>query len=403
MLVLLVNTFREWLDTYNWLGPLRLIDYVEFRAVIAILLSFALVVLAGPRTIRWLLKQKIGDNPEFDHADLNILMKQKSNTPTMGGVLIVGAIFISTMLLANLKSFYVLMAMICLFWMFVIGAVDDWLKLTTAKRAPGSRHGLYSWEKLLFQVGLGVLLGIFAYDHGAEKFTVDLPERAMALAMNLPFLKSWVFEGGSWMPAAHVYAMEMPRWVYVLVAVLVIAGSSNAVNLTDGMDGLASGVMGIVAFAFMILCIIAGYTDGNYILARELLVPHIPFADELAIVAGAMVGACVGFLWFNCNPAQVFMGDSGSLALGGLIGFIAVVIRQEVLLLIIGGIFFFEMFSVIVQVGYFKLTGGKRVFRCAPIHHHFHLEGWTEQQVVVRFWLISVMLVALALATIRLR
>lgn len=403
MLYLLVQRLESVIASHGWLGPLRLFDYVEFRAVIAMLLSCALVLLAGPKTIRWLLKQKIGDHPEFDHADLNQLMRQKANTPTMGGVLIVGAIVVVTLLLADLHSYYVVMALVCVIGMFFIGAADDWLKLTTARRLPGSRHGLYSWEKLLFQIGLATVLGVFAYHHGASKFTMELPETVMSLSINLPFLKSWVFENGQWVPAPHVVALELPRWLFVLIAVLFIAGTSNAVNLTDGMDGLAGGVMGIVAFAFMILCFIAGYTAGNYVMAKQLLVPYIPFADELAVVAGAMVGACVGFLWFNCNPAQVFMGDSGSLALGGLIGFIAVVIRQEILLLLIGGIFFLELASVVLQVGYFKISGGKRIFRCAPIHHHFHLGGWTEQQVVVRFWLISVMLVALALATIRLR
>jgi len=197
-------------------------------------------------------------------------------------------------------------------------------------------------------------------------------------------------------------------WAFVGIAVIVIAGSSNAVNITDGMDGLVSGIMSIVAFALVILCVIAGFRRelpglGEVVLAQYLLVPYIPFSDELAIVAGAMVGACLAFLWFNCSPAQVFMGDSGSLPLGGLMGFIAVVIRQEFLLVIIAGVFVMEAMSVILQVGYFKITGGKRIFRCAPIHHHFHLQGWTEQQVVVRFWLLSALCAAIALATIKLR
>jgi phospho-N-acetylmuramoyl-pentapeptide-transferase len=180
---------------------------------------------------------------------------------------------------------------------------------------------------------------------------------------------------------------------------MVIAGSSNAVNLTDGMDGLAGGIMGIVGFAFLVLALIAG--DEYY--AKRLLVPYIPNSQELAIVAGAMAGSCLAFLWFNCHPAQVFMGDTGSLPLGGLIGFIAVVIRQEFLLIIIGGVFVVEASSVLMQVGYFKLSKGKRIFKCAPIHHHFHLLGWTEQQVVVRFWLVSALLAAVALATIKIR
>ncbi|MEM9420671.1 MAG: phospho-N-acetylmuramoyl-pentapeptide-transferase, partial [Planctomycetota bacterium] len=194
-----------------------------------------------------------------------------------------------------------------------------------------------------------------------------------------------------------------PPALYVIIAVMVMVFSSNAVNLTDGMDGLASGIMVIVAFAMLVLCLIAGYAHEDFVLAKYLLVPHIPLSDELAVVAAAMVGACLGFLWFNCNPAQVFMGDTGSLPLGGLLGFIAVVIRQEFLLFVIGGVFVMEAVSVMLQVGYFKLTKGRRIFKCAPIHHHFHLEGWTEQQVVIRFWLITVLLAAIALATVKIR
>jgi phospho-N-acetylmuramoyl-pentapeptide-transferase len=184
---------------------------------------------------------------------------------------------------------------------------------------------------------------------------------------------------------------------------MVIAGSSNAVNLTDGMDGLASGTVTIASMAMLMLALIAGFDRNEFILAKYLLVPYIPFSEELAVVAGGMVGACLGFLWFNCWPAQVFMGDTGSLPLGGLLGYIAVVIRQEFLLVIIGGIFVAEALSVLIQISYFKYTKGKRLFRCAPIHHHFHLAGWAEQQVVVRFWLIGAILAAIGLLTIKLR
>lgn len=404
MLYLLYELVSGVIDD-NWLlSPLNLFRWVEFRAVLAIILSFTLVLAFGKRVIRWLLKQKIGDNPEFYNKDLNQLMKQKANTPTMGGVLIVGSIFITVVLLANLSSFYVVLALVCMLWLHVVGLFDDWLKLTSARRKPGSREGLYSWEKLLFQVGLALLLGIFTYFWGVQKFYqgVESPELLqMSRALNLPFLKSWIMVEGTWQPSPSLIVLG--SWVFVGLTIIVVTGASNAVNLTDGMDGLAGGVMVIVAFAFMVLALIAGYDHEGFVLAKYLLVPHIPFSDELAIVAGAMMGACLGFLWFNCNPAQVFMGDSGSLALGGLIGFIAIVIRQEFLLVIIGGIFVMEALSVIVQVGYFKATKGKRIFKCAPIHHHFHLSGWTEQQVVVRFWLITALLAAVALATIKVR
>lgn len=370
------------------------------------ILSFAVVVFFGKRVIHWLMGQKIGDNPEFYNKDINELMKSKANTPTMGGIMIVGAIVFVTLLLADISrqhGFYVWMGLICLVGMAGIGMADDWLKLTTARRKPGSRDGLRSWEKLMFQLGLAVLLGIFIYHHGGSKFADFKDFAEMSRSLNLPGLKTWVFDASSrqWMPSPGL--IILPGVLFVWLAVMFIAGTSNAVNLTDGMDGLAAGITLIVSFAFMVLCLIAGYDKGEFILAQYLLVPHIPYADELAVLAGAMAGACLGFLWFNCHPAQVFMGDTGSLALGGTLGYLAVVTRQELLLLIIGGVFFFEMLSVILQVGSFKLRGGKRIFKCAPVHHHFHMVGWTEQQVVVRFWLITVLLAAVALSTIKLR
>lgn len=402
MIYLLVQYLRDTIDSSPLLGPLGVFRWVEFRAIFSVVLSFLIVVLFAKRTIRWLVKLKIGDNPSFDHKDLDQLMKQKANTPTMGGILIVFAILVSIILLADLYNFYIRLALVCLIWLFGVGLWDDGLKLTTARRKPGSRHGLYSGEKLLLQLGLAVILGLFIHHWGNNSVLFPDPdEQIMSHSLTLPLLKTWVFQAGSYVPSPHLIVLG--TWPFVLLTIFIITYSSNAVNLTDGMDGLAGGVMVIVAFAFLVLCIIAGYTDGEFVLAKKLLVPYIPFSDELAIVAGAMAGSCLGFLWFNCSPAQVFMGDSGSLPLGGLLGYIAVVIRQEFLLIVIGGVFLIEFLSVVLQVGYFKASGGKRIFKCAPIHHHFHLSGWTEQQVVVRFWLISALLTAIALATIKLR
>ncbi len=400
MIYLLVKALENLLESWGLFGLVRVMTYVEFRAVASVVFSFVMVIVLAPRVIRWLIKQKIGDNPEFDHKDLNQITKSKANTPTMGGILIVGAILTTTVLLADISNFYVQMGVLCMVWLAVLGGFDDWLKLTTARRLPGSRQGLYAWEKLLFQLGLAVLLGLFIYYHGKNKLQID-PDgvEAMSMALTLPFMKTWEYVGSAWVPSSHLIILA--PWMFVCLTVVVITGSSNAVNLTDGMDGLASGIMAMCGFAFIILCLIAGWDNGE--LAKKLLVPYIPLSSELAIMSGAIVGACLGFLWYNCSPAQVFMGDTGSLSLGGLIGYIAVVIRQEFLLLIIGGVFVMEALSVMMQVGYFKMSGGKRIFRCAPIHHHFHLKGWTEQQVVVRFWLISAILAALAIATIKLR
>jgi phospho-N-acetylmuramoyl-pentapeptide-transferase len=300
--------------------------------------------------------------------------------------------------LADITCFYVMMGIVCLIWLAAVGASDDWLKLTSGRRKPNSREGLYSAEKLLYQLGLAVLLGLFIHHYGQTNITVEPELNRMTHSLNLPFLRTWVYDSGAkdFIPARGIV---LGSWAFVLLTICVITGSSNAVNLTDGMDGLATGIMGIVAFAFALLAWIAG----QQLEAKHLLVPFISQSDELAVMAAAIVGSCLGFLWFNCHPAQVFMGDTGSLPLGGLIGYIAVVIRQEFLLLIIGGIFVLEAVSVILQVGYFKFSKGKRIFKCAPIHHHFHLSGWTEQQVVVRFWLITAILAAAALATIKLR
>jgi len=388
----LYNLLRDWLNEHG-LGFFRVFSYTSFRIVCALIVGFAIVLLLGKPTIRYLLKLKVGDNPEFHNKDLNELMKKKSNVPTMGGVLICGAIFATTLLLADLTNFYVHMAMLTLLWLAAVGGVDDVLKLTTARRGLGARDGLKSWEKLQFQLGLSVLLGLFIHHHGQDDAT------QMAYSLNLPFMNSWQRDAlsGDWVPSDTLIVLA--PWVFVALTVLVITGASNAVNLTDGMDGLASGIVIINSIAFIILIAIA--STESY--AKELLVPFIPHAEELAVVCAAMGGACLGFLWFNCAPAQVFMGDTGSLALGGLLGFIAVVIRQEFLLMVIGGIFVFEAVSVILQVGYFKLTKGKRIFRCAPVHHHFQLGGWTETQVVVRFWLLSGLFAAVALALIKLR
>jgi phospho-N-acetylmuramoyl-pentapeptide-transferase len=380
MLHLFVTTFEEWLKAHN-LDFLRVFTFVTFQSALATLLSFVLCIASGPTVIRWLRRQKIGDLASFDQVEVDRLMEGKKGTPTMGGVLIIGAITVTTLLLADLTNFYVRMALICLVWLGAVGAADDWLKLTAGRRT-GSRQGLTSLEKLLFQIGLSVLLAVFTYNYGREH------ERATLFYV--PFFKN--------------VQVPLSLTAYIVIATLVMTGTSNAVNLTDGLDGLAAGCMAIVSFVFLVLALIVGTMK----LADYLLVPYIRPSGQMAVLAGAMLGACLGFLWFNCNPAKVFMGDTGSLALGGLIGYIAIVIRHELVLFLAGGIFVTEALSVLVQVGYFKYTRrrygeGRRVLLCAPLHHHFQRKGWTETQVVVRFWLIGAMLAAMALATVKLR
>lgn len=361
-----------------------------FRAMLCIPTAFIICLLFGQRFINWLVRQKIGDNPNFDQADVNDLMAQKRNTPTMGGVLIICSIVVSVLLLADLRNFYVLMALVCAVYLGALGAVDDWLKLTKQRRAGNTdRQGLRSIEKFIFQLGLGVLLGIFTFLHGK-----DVPENH---TLYFPFFKD--------------IGIPLGMTAFVILSTVVLTGSSNAVNLTDGLDGLAAGCMSIVSFTFFILAVIVGTKTieiGDRPAATGLLLQHIVGAEEMAVIAAALAGACMGFLWFNCYPAKVFMGDTGSLALGGLIGYVSIVIRQELMLFLVGGVFVIEALSVLLQVSYFKYTkrrfgAGRRIFLMSPLHHHYQKRGWAEPKVVVRFWLITAMLAAMALATVKLR
>jgi len=355
---------------------------VLFRAVLAALTSLAVAYFMAPKVIRWLMRMKIGDRPEFHHAALNELMRERANTPTMGGIIILSAVLAGTFLWARLDNPFVHKAIFIIIWFGGIGAADDWLKLTVKTRHR-SRDGLKAWEKLAFQLGGAVLIAYFLYS--------DFQRIEDARMFWLPFYKTGI---------------PMNVFFFSVITILYIAGTSNAVNLTDGMDGLASGCLGIVSSVLVILCYIASERISRTVdvtWASYLLLPHIPQSGELCVFFASITGAILGFLWYNCHPAQVFMGDVGSLPLGAAMGYGAIVTRNEILLFLIGGVFMMELFSVILQVGYFKYSGGKRIFRCAPIHHHFHLAGWSEPQVVVRFWLLSIAFAVIALATLKLR
>ena len=400
MIYLLIRNGFPWLDAHG-LGFLHVFTYATFRAMAGIVLSFLLCIVLGPRLIAWLRRQKIADDAKVGQAEMDRNQEIKAGTPTMGGILIISAIIVTTLLLADLTNFYIVMALVCALGLALVGAVDDWLKLTVARRQ-GSRQGLKAWEKLVFQVGLAIILACYTYNYG-----VNITQTHTIF---FPFFKYAQIDLGKLTWLVPGTAISLGLIVFVLISTLVLTGSSNAVNLTDGMDGLAGGCMAIVSFTFFVLALIVGTSTqiGEKPLATYLYLPYVKTADEMAIVAGAMTGACLGFLWFNCNPAEVFMGDTGSLSLGGLLGYTAIVIRQELLLVLVGGIFVIEALSVVIQVGYFKYTKhrygeGRRVFLMSPIHWHFRKKGWTETQVVVRFWLITAMLCAMALATVKLR
>ncbi len=355
---------------------------VMFRSVSAILTSFFIALLLGPKIIRFLVRKKIGDRPQFHHAALNELTKEKANTPTMGGLIIILAVLSTTFLWAKLNNPFVQKAIVLVIWFAALGGVDDWLKLTSRIRHR-SRDGLKPWEKLIFQFGGAVLIASFLY--------ADFANIKDGKLLWLPFYK---------------HGLPLANWAFVLIAIFYISATSNAVNLTDGMDGLAAGCLGMVSLVLAVLCYVASETmtrTSPITWASYLLLPAIPQAGELSIFYSAILGAVLGFLWYNCHPAQAFMGDVGSLPLGAAMGYGALVSRNEILLLLIGGVFVVELITVVLQIGYFRYTGGKRLFKCAPIHHHFHLAGWSEPQVVVRFWLLAAAFAALALATLKIR
>jgi phospho-N-acetylmuramoyl-pentapeptide-transferase len=290
----------------------------------------------------------------------------------MGGVLIIWAVVDAVLLWAQPTNHLVLLSLATLVWLGLVGFADDYRKVTTQKCG-----GIRAKTKLLYQAGLGLFLGGY--------LLLDPAYTAQARQLFVPFVKSPVIA-------------DLGLWA-LLWFVVIIVSSSNAVNLTDGLDGLAIGTTLTVALAYAVMTFAAGHKG----LAGYLNVPYVVGAGELTVVCAALIGACLGFLWFNCHPAQVFMGDTGSLALGGLVGAIAVLIKQELVLVIVGGVFVMEAGSVVLQVASYKLRGGKRIFRMSPLHHHFELGGWTETKVVTRFWVMSVIFALLGLATLKLR
>ncbi|HAF04388.1 MAG TPA: phospho-N-acetylmuramoyl-pentapeptide-transferase [Spartobacteria bacterium] len=348
-------------------------SYVTFRAVAAAVTAFIISLIFGSFVIRKLTALKLGQ-PIRLAAEVHRLAELhggKQGTPTMGGVLIIGAVFLSSILWARPDNRFVWLALFSMVYLGALGFADDYLKV--AKKKSAGINGRY---KLFFQIILALIVT-------AVFLTSPLLE-VQARSLYLPFLKAPVIANMSW-------------FTFLFFA-LVIVGSSNAVNLTDGLDGLAIGCTVTVAFAYALL----SYAAGNFRIAEYLQVPFYPFTGELTVVCAALVGAGFGFLWFNCHPAKVFMGDTGSLAIGGMIGVVAICCKQELLLTLVGGVFVIEAVSVILQVLSFKLTG-RRIFAMSPIHHHFELVGWKENTVIVRFWILSAIFALLGLATLKLR
>ncbi len=346
---------------------LRVFQYLTFRSILAALTAFLVALLCGPAMIRWLKSMQVGQTVRDDGPATHL---SKSGTPTMGGVLILFAITVSCLLWGHLTQPNLWLALFVMLGFGLIGWVDDYKKLVLK-----NTKGLSAKKKLFWQSLIAVIAATYLYTQAIYPIHTQL---------TVPFLKDCLLPLGIGFP---------------ILAYLVIVGSSNAVNLTDGLDGLAIMPTVMVAGALGIFA----YVAGNAIHAQYLAIPFVPNTGELAIFCSAIVGAGLGFLWYNTYPAQVFMGDVGSLSLGAALGIVAVIIRQEVVFFIMAGIFVLETLSVMIQVGYFKLSGGKRVFRMAPLHHHFELKGWAEPKVIVRFWLITVIFVLCGLATLKLR
>ncbi len=373
---------------YHWLAPLgkqhiifNLFNYISFRAAGAMVTALLLAFVVGPAVIRRLRARKIG---QVIRAEGPASHQGKRGTPTMGGLIILLATIVPTLLWAPLTNRFVVVAMLSTLWMGCIGFLDDYLKIVQ-----GKSRGLVARWKLVGQVTFGVLLGLLLTFYPVVSTDV-LP----ATATTLPFFKYLV--------------VNFAPWLYVIFVTIVIAGSSNAVNLTDGLDGLATGLTAISAGAFAIFAYIFGRVD----VTSYLNVFYLPGAGELAIFCAALLGAAVGFLWFNAHPAQVFMGDTGSLAIGGALGTVAILLKAEFLLLLIGGVFAAEAISVILQTSVYKWnkrTRGKeyadshRVFRMAPLHHHFEKLGWAETTVVTRFYILGLLCAMVALATLKVR
>ena len=341
-------------------------QYITLRSILATLTALVISFLIGPMMIRRLSKYQIGQTVRDDGPESHLV---KAGTPTMGGALILIAVAVTTLLWADLENRYVWVVLLTTLMFGIIGFVDDYIKLV--RKDP---KGLISRYKFLWQSVAALVAAGYLYS------TATLPAETQLI---IPFMKEIVIDLGIW---------------YVLLTYFVIVGASNAVNLTDGLDGLAIMPTVLVAGALAIFT----YSTGHANFASYLLIPHLPEVAEVTIICGALVGAGMGFLWFNTYPAQVFMGDVGSLALGAALGIIAVTVRQELVLFIMGGIFVLETVSVILQVASFKLTG-RRIFRMAPIHHHFELKGWAEPKVIVRFWIITVILVLVGLASLKIR
>lgn len=352
----------------GYVSGFNLFRYITFRTAAATITAILITLFLGPYFIRLLRKFQIKEKIRTDGPQTHLA---KEGTPTMGGIIILTAIIIPTVLWADLTNYFILMILLTTFWLGLIGFMDDYLK--AVKHQP---KGMVARKKLIGQLSLGIVFGLV--------LTFLPPNSSFDGTTGIPFLKNYILNLGI---------------LYIPFVAMVITGFSNGVNLSDGLDGLAIGLSGICFVAFTGLTYVTGRADfSNY-----LQIEYIPGAGEMAVYCGAALGAAIGFLWFNSHPAEVFMGDTGALALGGALGAIAVLIKKELILVIVGGVFVIEALSVVIQVLSYRYRGGRRIFKMAPLHHHFELLGWPESKVVIRFWIIGALFALLTLSTLKIR
>jgi phospho-N-acetylmuramoyl-pentapeptide-transferase len=351
----------------DYFGPLRLFGYITFRSAYAAVFAILIVLVFGKKFIELFARKSITQRVRMEVPDTH---RVKEGTPSMGGILILLSVLVSAFLFCDLSNTYVIILFSATIYFGLLGFWDDYVKIY--KKKP---RGLSIKTKLVLQIAYGVALGLFLYFFGPEGY---------ATKTNLIFFKNYVISLGVFYP---------------LFVASVVVGSSNGVNLTDGLDGLAIGLIGIAALAYAALA----YAAGHAVISDYVNIIFLKKGGEVTVYCAAILGASLGFLWFNSHPAQIFMGDTGALSLGAIIGTAAILIKQEILLMLVGGVFVIEVLTVILQIIYFRYTGGKRLFRMAPLHHHFELKGQVETKIVVRFWIIGIIFLMFALSTLKIR
>lgn len=423
---MLYHLFHYLRENFSLTGA-GMFNFITFRAAMAVILSLVITLLFGKKLINYLQKKQIGETIR----DLGLQgEKEKRGTPTMGGLIIIGGIVLPTLLFAKLDNIYILMMLLSTLWLGLIGFLDDYIKVFRK-----NKEGLQGKFKVIGQIGLGIIIGYTMYYHNDIVITREVKQGATILYSNtekivsepytrmddkgknhtyvqvkapvttVPFVKNHEL---SYSKMSSFLGETAQKWltptIYIIFVIFIITAVSNGANITDGIDGLATGVSAVSGLTFGIFA----YLSGNYIFAEYLNIMHIPNLGELSIFTGAFVGACIGFLWYNAHPAQVFMGDTGSLALGGIIASLAIIVRKELLIPIICGVFLVENLSVMIQVAYFKYTKkkygeGRRIFLMSPLHHHYQKLGYHESKIVTRFWIIAIMCAVFSVVTLKMQ